>query len=389
MFKRTTAINKLLSLKKRKKVIQGGTWAGKTFGLMAVVIDYLAKNPYRVMTVVAETIPAIKKGALQDFKTIMQDTGRWVEGRYNGTDRIYQFANGSTIEFNSFDSIGKAKAAGKRTDLLLNEAPYIPFEIADALIQRTSGNVWMDFNPDFENWCHTEIVPNDDCDFIILKYTDNEALPETILQELRIKQEKAKTSNYWANWCRVYIDGEIGNLDGAVFQNWKIVDSIPANATLRGIGLDFGYTNDPTSALGIYESDSKIYVDELIYQTGMLNSEIASQLKNYPTIIVADSAEPKSIDDLRGRGLKIIPAEKGAGSIMAGIATVNEKEFYITSRSIETIKELRRYIYEKDKNGKPTNEPIKFFNHSMDALRYIFTYLYKVQRAPRNMRLLK
>jgi Terminase-like family. len=136
MFKRTTAINKLLSLKKRKKVIQGGTWAGKTFGLMAVVIDYLAKNPYRVMTVVAETIPAIKKGALQDFKTIMQDTGRWVEGRYNGTDRIYQFANGSTIEFNSFDSIGKAKAAGKRTDLLLNEAPYIPFEIADALIQR-------------------------------------------------------------------------------------------------------------------------------------------------------------------------------------------------------------------------------------------------------------
>lgn len=377
MFTRTTAVNKLLSLTKRKKVIQGGTWAGKTYGLMSVIIDYIIKTPGQTCTVVAETIPAIKKGALNDFKSIMQDTNRWNESFYNGTDRLYTFSNGSTIEFNSFDSVGKAKAAGKRTDLFLNEAPYIPFEIADALIGRTSGNVWIDFNPDFENWVHQEIVPNDDCDFIILKYDDNEALPESILNELKLKQEKAKTSQYWANWCRVYIDGLIGNLDGAVYQNWKQIDELPKDATLLGIGLDFGYTNDPTAAIGVYRFDDNIIIDELIYETGLLNSQIAAMLSQYKCIIVADSAEPKSIDELKNRGLNIFAAEKGQGSILSGISVVNEKEFYVTSRSINTIKELRRYIYEKDKNGKPTNTPISFFNHSMDALRYIFTKLFK------------
>ena len=265
----------------------------------------LQTNTNRIFTVVAETIPAIKKGALHDLKTIMQDTHRWVETSYNGTDRVYAFANGSTIEFNSFDSVGKAKAAGKRTDLFINEAPYISFEIADALIGRTSGNIWLDFNPDFENWVHQEIVPNTDCEFIILKYSDNEALPETILGELRLKQEKAKTSQYWANWCRVYIDGEIGNLDGAVFQRWKIVDELPKDARLLGIGLDFGYTNDPTAAIGVYKYDDKVYIDELIYQTGLLNSQIYDLLKDYHTLIVADSAEPKSIAELKARGLNI------------------------------------------------------------------------------------
>lgn len=377
MFQRTTAINKILKLSKRKKVIQGGTWAGKTFGIIAVIVDYLAKNPNKIFTVVAETIPAIKKGALQDFKAIMQDTNRWVESSYNGTDRVYTFANGSTIEFNSFDSVGKAKAAGKRTDLFINEAPYISFEIADALIGRTSENIWLDFNPDFENWVHQEIVPNADCEFIILKYLDNEALPSTILEELKLKQEKAKTSQYWANWCRVYIDGEIGNLDGAVFQQWKIVDQLPIDAKLLGIGLDFGYTNDPTSALAIYKHDDKIYVDEIIYQTGLLNSQIFDSLKKYNTLVVADSAEPKSIYELKSRGLNIEAAEKGTGSILSGISIVNEHEFYITAKSIDTIKELRRYIFDKDKNGKPTNNPISCFNHSMDALRYIFTRLFK------------
>lgn len=380
MFQRTTAINKLIALKKRKKVIQGGTWAGKTFGIIAVIIDYLIKNPNKSLTVVAETIPAIKKGALQDFKTIMQDTNRWIQDRYNGTDRIYTFANGSSIEFNSFDSIGKAKAAGKRTDLFINEAPYISFEIADALIQRTSENIWLDFNPDFENWVHQEIVGNSDCDFIILKYTDNEALPQTILDELGLKIKKAETSQYWANWCRVYIDGLIGNLDGAVYQNWEIINELPQEAKLLGIGLDFGYTNDPTAAIGVYKFEDKIIIDEIAYQIGLLNSQIATILKPFGSMVVADSSEPKSIDELKARGINIIPAEKGQGSVMSGISLVNEKKIFVTAKSINTIKEFRRYIFEKDKNGKPTNNPIEYFNHSMDALRYIFTRLFKTKQ---------
>lgn len=386
MFKRTQAINKLLALRKRKKVIQGGTWAGKSYGIMAVLIDYLTKNKGEIFTVVAETIPALKRGCLADFKAIMYETNRWIEANYNGTDRLYTFSNGSSIEFTSFDSVGKAKQAGKRTGLFLNEAPYIPFEIADALIGRTSGNVWIDFNPDFENWVHQEIVNNADCDFIILKYSDNEALPESILNELKLKQEKAKTSQYWANWCRVYIDGEIGNLDGVVYQNWKQIDELPKDAVLLGIGLDFGYTNDPTAAIGVYKHNDTIIIDEIIYQTGLLNSQIATLLQPYKCLIIADSAEPKSIDELKYRGLSIQPAEKGQGSILSGISIVNEKNFLVTARSINTIKELRRYIYEKDKNGKPTNSPIGFFNHSMDAMRYIFTKLFKTINKPKGHR---
>jgi phage terminase large subunit len=377
MFTRTTAINKLLSLKKRKKIIQGGTWAGKTYGIMAIIIDFAAKTPQRTITVVAETIPAIKRGALKDFKEIMMLTNRWVEANYNATDRTYRYANSTIIEFNSFDSIGKAQAAGKRTDLFINEAPYIAFEIADALMGRTSGNIWIDFNPTFEFWAHTEIMNSDDADFIILKYIDNEALPKTILKELLLKQEKAKTSQYWANWCRVYIDGEIGNLEGAVYQNWQLVDFIPIEARLLGIGLDFGYTNDPTAAIGIYLLDDKIYIDEIIYQTGLLNSQIATLLQPYHCLIIADSAEPKSIDELRARGLNIVPAEKGNGSILFGIQIINEKSFFVTSKSNNVLKELRGYIYEKDRSGKVTNNPISFFNHAMDAMRYAFVRFFK------------
>jgi phage terminase large subunit len=377
---RTTAINKLLSLKKRKKVIQGGTWGGKTYGIIATLVDFAAKNPNRDITIVAETIPAIKGGALKDFKDIMQSTNRWIEDRYNATDRVYTFANKTTIQFNSFESVGKAQAAGKRDDLFINEAPYIPFEIADALMGRTSGNIWIDFNPTHEFWAHTEIIGQPDCDFIILNYKDNEALPYTILHELLLKQEKAKTSQYWANWCKVYIDGEIGNLEGAIFKDWKLINELPTDARLLGIGLDFGYTNDPTAAIAVYKYDNRIIVDELIYQTGLLNAQIYSLLKDFRCKIVADSAEPKSIAELKLRGLNIQPAIKGQGSIMSGITIVNENFFEVTARSSSIIKELRGYIYEKDKNGKPTNSPIDNYNHAMDAMRYIFSSLFEKRK---------
>lgn len=384
--KRTIAINKLLRLKKRKKIIQGGTWAGKTYGIIAIIIDFAAKNPNRVITVVAETIPAIKRGALKDFKEIMYSTSRWVETRYNATDRIYYFANGTIVEFNSFDSVGKAQAAGKRTDLFINEAPYIPFDIADALIGRTSGNIWIDFNPTHEFWAHTEIVGQPDCDFIILKYTDNEALPLTILHELELKKEKAKTSDYWANWCRVYIDGEIGNLQGVVYSNWEIIDHLPIEAKLLGIGLDFGFTNDPTAAIGVYKYNDKIIIDELIYRTGLLNNELATILQTYKSFIIADSAEPKTIAELKGRGLNIQPIKDK--SILTGISVINEVRFYVTAKSINTIKELRGYIYEKDKTGKSTNNPIGYLNHSMDALRYIFMHLFQVNSKPKPLKII-
>jgi len=370
MFKRTTSINKLLALKKRKRVIQGGTWAGKTFGILPVLINKATQYNNKKITVVAETIPAIKEGALDDFKTIMQLTGRWSEANYNATDRVYKFPKtNSRIEFKSFDSVSKAKASGKRTDLFINEGNYISFEIADALIMRTSENVWIDFNPTTEFWAHTEILPEADAEFLLLKYTDNEALPDTILQELMSKQVKAKTSEYWRNWCRVYIDGEIGSLEGVIFNNWKQVDIIPPEAKLIGYGLDFGYTNDPTALTAIYKWNGKRILDQVLYRTGMINSEIAKFIKK-GVPVYADSAEPKSIEEIRRHGINIKPVVKGADSVKFGIQTMQAQDYLITSNSRDIIKEFRAYSWDKDKTGKQLNTPIDFYNHAIDGIRY-------------------
>lgn len=357
-------------MQKRKKIVQGGTWAGKTFGIIAVIIDYLAKNKGRKLTVVAETVPSIKGGALDNFMAIMMGTGRWIQSSYNATDRIYKFGNGSTIHFSSFDSVGKAQAAGKRTDLFINEAPYISYDIADALIMRTTGNIWIDFNPTHEFWAHTELMSNEDAEFLLLKYTDNEALPQNIYNELMMKLEKAKTSSYWQNWCRVYIDGEIGSLEGVIF-DWKVIDRIPEDARLIAGGLDFGYTNDPTAAILFYKYNDGYIVDEVLYRTGMVNQEIYNALKHWPIHWVADSAEPKSIQELINSGLRVQPATKGADSVNYGIQLLQAENISVTSSSTNIIREMRYYSWDKDRTGARTGKPIDNYNHAMDAIRYI------------------
>lgn len=371
MFQRTTAINKLLALKKRKRVIQGGTWAGKTYGIITILINYAILNEGKSITVVGETIPALKKGALKDFKEIMLELNRWDENNYNGTERQYTFKGGSTIEFNSFDSVGKAQAAGKRTDLFINEAPYISFDIANALMIRTSGKIWIDFNPTHTFWAHNELVGNPDVDFIILKYLDNEGLPDTIKEELLDKQRKALTNDYWKNWCRVYIDGEIGNLEGVVFNEWDLLDIIPEGAKLLGSGMDFGYTNDPTTLISAYRYDGKLIFHEDLYRKGLSNREISTFCKPLNTHIYADSAEPKSIAEIRSYGVSIQGADKGQGSINYGIDLLQKEKFYVTKSSINLIKELRNYIWAKDKEGNTLNKPIDAYNHCIDAMRYL------------------
>ncbi len=373
-FSRTTAINKLLKLSARKRVIQGGTWAGKTHGIIAVLIDYAARHPNEIITVVAETIPAIRDGALRDFVEIMQDTGRWQPVRFNRNVLTYHFANGTKFQFKSFENEGKAKASGKRQVLFINECNHISFRIADALMTRTDKTIWLDFNPDNEFWAHTEVMPMPDSEFLLLKYTDNESLPATVLTDLNQKIEKGKTNKYWANWCRVYIDGEIGNLQGVVYPHWTMIDQLPDEARLERIGLDFGYTNDPTAGVGIYKYNDSYVLDQVIYQTGLLNSDIARLLlDSHPSaFVVADSAEPKSIRELKRSGVRIKGVEKGSDSIRTGIQLVQGLDLLVTARSIDIISELRKYSWKEDRDGITMNQPVDAFNHAMDAIRYAF-----------------
>jgi phage terminase large subunit len=202
-----------------------------------------------------------------------------------------------------------------------------------------------------------------------LTYKDNEALDDSIVREIEKNKEKAKTSSYWANWWKVYGEGQLGILEGVVFSNWKIIDTIPKDAKLLGLGMDFGYTNDPTAIVEIYLYNGQRIVNEIVYQTGLLNSDIAKLVPS-AVPIYADSSEPKSIEEIRRYGKTIKGVTKGKDSINYGIDVMQRQEYLITNNSTNLIKELRGYIWDTDKTGKRLNKPIDFNNHGIDALRY-------------------
>lgn len=362
-------------MKARKRVIQGGTSAGKTYAVIPILIDKALKKERLKITIVAETLPAVKEGALDIFKSVMEDTGRWIDSNWNASTLTYTFGNRTRIQFKSFDTEGKAKASGKRDILFLNEANHIPFHIADALMIR-SKETYIDFNPDNEFWVHTETLQEPNSEFLLLTYEDNEALSPETLEDLLIKKKKAETSEYWANWWRVYGMGLVGNLQGVVFDSWQKVDLIPQQAILKGYGMDFGFTNDPTTLIAIYEHDGIDYWNEIIYQTQLLTSDLSklmtSKQVKKQSLIIADSAEPKTISELNRAGWNVKGAEKGKDSIIFGIQQIQEKQIKVTSRSLNLIRELRSYIWEKDRDGNTLNKPIDAFNHAIDAIRYFY-----------------
>lgn len=372
MFIRTTAINKIRKLKKRIKIIQGGTSAGKTFGILPILIDRATRTPNLEISVVSESIPHLRRGALKDFINIMQFTNRWIAPHFNKSLLKYTFHNGSFIEFFSVEQPDKLRGA-RRNILYVNEANNIPFEAYNQLSIRTSNEVIIDYNPTAEFWAHTELIPDEDSEFIILTYKDNEALSDGIVKEIEKAKEKAKYSKYWANWWKVYGLGQVGSLEGVVFQNWKTIKRVPDNSRILGYGMDFGYTNDPTTLIACYKLDDEIIFDEVIYRTGLLNSDIKDLMNNAnvgKNVVYADSAEPKSIAELRRYGFYVLPTEKGRDSINYGINVLQQFNFKVTERSTNLIKELRSYTWDKDKTGTTLNKPIDAFNHGIDAMRY-------------------
>ena len=368
MFRRTTATNKVLSLKRRIKIIQGGTSASKTYSILAVLINKAIIQPNLEISVVAESIPHLRRGALKDFIKILKWTNRFNDEQFNKSLLTYQFKNGSIFEFFSADDSSKLRGA-RRDILYINECNNISFESYNELAIRTKKEVYLDFNPANEFWVHTELKDEQDSDFLILTYKDNEALDKSIVDQIEKNRLKAETSAYWANWWRVYGLGEIGMLEGVIFSNWKQIDKLPAEAKLIGIGLDFGYTNDPTAAVEIYNYNGTRILNELVYRTGMLNSDIAKILPNN-VVIYADSSEPKSIDEIRRYGITIKGVTKGKDSINYGIDVMQRQEYLVTSNSVNLIKELRAYCWDTDKQGTRLNKPIDTNNHAIDALRY-------------------
>src|SRR3990167_669963 len=367
-YQETTATKKITKLTKRIRIVSGGSSASKTISILLWLIDYCQSYKGKIISVVSWTLPHLKKGAIRDFLSIMAEHGYFKENLWNKTESIYLFETGSRLEFFSADQPGKVR--GPRRDVLfINEANNISYDIYTQLEIRTRDTVFIDFNPISEFWFYTEVAGKENIDHIILTYLDNEALSEN--ERLALEARRSNKS-----WWKVYGEGQLGEIESAIYKNWKIVDEIPHEARLERYGLDFGYSNDPSSIAAIYYYNGGYILDEICYQKGFSNKQLADILTNLPqALIIADSAEPKSIDELKLYGLNILPANKGAGSVQQGIQFVQAQQISITKNSANGIKEYKNYVWQTDKDSKILNVPDHQFSHFMDAVRYGFTSL--------------
>lgn len=376
MYKLTTTLKKIANLKKRIRIIQGGSSAGKTIALILYLIQFAQQNNNKTISIVSATLPHLKRGAIKDFVSIMMEHKYFKDDSWNKTNFTYKFDTGSSIEFFSADQ--PAKVRGPRRDVLfINECNNLPFETYTQLAIRTNDFIFLDYNPVSEFWVHTEIIPKFEHDFVIVTYKDNEALSENVVKEL---ESRKNNKAFWT----VYGEGKVGEAEHRIYKGWIQVDSIPHEARLIRYGLDFGYSNDPTAIVAIYYYNGGYILDEIIYQKGMSNKDIADILNlQIKATCIADSAEPKSIDEIKSYGVVILPASKGQGSINQGIQFIQEQKISITKRSTNLWREYSNYLWETDKDGKILNVPQDFMNHTLDAIRYGFDKINPENQIPK------
>ena len=366
MPKVTIATNKLLKLKGRIRCVCGGTSASKTYSILMILIDWCQVRKNKKVDVMSESYPHLEDGVIKDFKEIMLRRDYWKDKNWNETKHVYTFETGTILKFISIDKLGKAH--GPRRDVLfMNEANNIDYKIYEQLEVRTKEIIWLDWNPTHEFWYYTELKDRVKHDFITLTYKDCiDALPPAIVESIE--------SRKWnKNWWLVYGLGQLGEVESRIYTKWKFIDSIPHEARLERYGLDFGYTNDPSAVVAIYYYNGSWILDEKLYRKGMSNKAIADVLKVLPEkLTVADSAEPKSIDEISSYGLNLQACKKGRDSVRSGIQLIQDQPISVTKRSINLIKEYRNYMWKYDANGLliSPNMPEKGGDHLLDALRY-------------------
>lgn len=367
----TRCFEKISALKKNVRIVQGGTSAGKTYSILLYLI-YYALNPKRnlLISIVAKSVPALKRGAEKDFFNILKANGWYDENRNNKTDRTYQLGN-STFEF--FGAEDHDKLRGARRDILfINECNNVSFDVFSELNVRTRLFTFLDYNPTAPFWATAKLIGEANTDFLIVTYKDNEFLEQKIINEIESWQLKGETDKYFKNRWRVMGLGLIGIQEGAIITNWSEIDLLPTDAELIGSGLDFGFSNDPCALISVFRFDGELIVDEVIYDKGLLNTKLSEKIKNSKArygVIYGDSSEPKSIAELRTYGLQVLPVVKGKDSINYGLQLLQQNPFKVTKRSTNLIAELQSYVWATDRESNPLNVP-SGPDHAIDALRY-------------------
>jgi len=357
--------------KSKIQVHQGGTRSGKTYSILTALIELCHKNSGLVITICRKTFPALRATAMRDFFEILNKEEIYNPDLHNKSDATYQLW-GNMVEFISIDQPQKVRGR-KRDVLFINEANEINLEDWRQLLLRTTGRVLIDYNPSDEfHWIYDEVIPREDAEFFQTTYKDNPFLPESVVME--IERFKTADENFW----KVYGLGERGTAQSTIFTHWTEINQIPNEYKLLNIGLDFGYTNDPTAIVRVYTDGHGFAVDELCYATRLTNSDIAKVLRDNEVhrsdVVICDSAEPKSIDEIHAHGFNTHGARKGKDSVKNGIQFLHSRPLLITARSVNLIRELRNYKWKEDKNGKQLNEPVDNFNHAIDAMRYAITF---------------
>jgi phage terminase large subunit len=354
---------------------QGGTSSGKTYSLLQVLACKAAEKGNQVITIVGQDIPNLKAGAIRDFDNILSSIPFFSSmiKAVNKTDKTYYFHNGSIIEFKSFDNEQDAKS-GKRDYLFMNEANGIPYSIYDQLQIRTTKQVFIDYNPTFAFWVHDKLIGSENVELLISNYKHNPFLKDSIKE--KIEQLRSIDPNKW----RVYGLGMTGQIEGAIFPVVNWVSQLPTENIKRSCyGMDFGYSNDPTTLVKCVLSQGQLYGQLMLYKTGLTNQDIAKEFERLGVkkglktgaLVMADSAEPKSIKELRNLGYRVKPCKKGADSIRNGIDKIKS---YGTLNLVSNElwkQEQQKYVWKVDrKDGRALNKPVDQFNHIWDAYRY-------------------
>jgi phage terminase large subunit len=353
-------------------VNQGGTSSGKTYSILQALFSIAIQEANQVITVAGQDIPNLKVGAIRDSLDIMQGSDQLkslLKKTYNKSDRIFEFRSGSIIEFKSYDDPQDAKS-GKRDYLFLNEANGVPFAVWEELYLRTRKRAFVDYNPNVQFWVHENLLKEKNTQLIISDHRHNPFL--TLQQRDKIEGLKQRDEDLW----KVYARGLTGKIEGLIFRNWDVIESVPSDAKYIGTGMDFGFTNDPTTCYNVFMQNGELLIDELIYDTGLTNQDIGQRLNEIgfrkSSGIIADSAEPKSIEEIKRLGFAIEPAAKGPDSVKLSLSCLRSYKLNITRNSVKLRKELMNYKWKVDRaTGNTINEPVDAFNHGIDAIRYV------------------